>query len=161
MPIQIDVRESRELQAALLALASVPREIRANVRRYTRAMAEPEWQAGLERRAMSTLDRKVLVQTARVQARDTNVDLRVGAVGKLKQLTKPVEFGANRDALVTYQSRRGKSTFKVTRHTRRQLPWHRAGGRVVYPTAADLIPRFASRWVQTIVRTFHEALEKR
>lgn len=160
MPIQINVRESRELQAALLALASVPREVRAQVRRHTKAMAEPEWKAGVAKRAVSKLDQKVLVATARVQVRDTNVVLRSGAVGKLKPLTKPVEFGADRDSWTTYQGRSPKGArFKVKRHTQRQLAWRRPKGRVVYPTAEELIPRFASLWVQTIIKTFYDALE--
>jgi len=161
VPIQINVRESRELQAALLAIASVPREVRAQIRRHTKAMAQPGWQEGLRQRAVSKLDDKVLVRSARVQVRDSNVVLRSGAVGKLKAITKPVEFGADRDAWTVYQGRRGAKPFKVKRHTSRQLAWHRSGGRVVYPTAEELIPRFASLWVQTIIRTFHEALEKR
>lgn len=161
MPIQIDVRASRELQAALLAIRSVGREIRAQIRRHTKTMAAPEWQEGLAQRAVSKLDDKVLVRTARVQVRDTNVVLRSGAVGKLKTLTKPVEFGADRNQVKTYQTSRNGTRYPVTRHTARQLAWRRPKGRVVYPTAENLIPRFASLWVQTIIRTFHEALERR
>lgn len=124
-------------------------------------MAQPEWQEGLRDRAVSRLDDKVLVRTARVQVRDTNVVLRSGAVGKLKTLTAPVEFGVSRDWVTTYQGRRGSKRFPVTRHTVRQLPTRRPKGRVVYPTAANLIPRFASLWVQTIIRTFYEALERK
>lgn len=160
MPIEINVRESRELQAALLALKAVPREVAAAVRKYTRPMVQEAWQAGLRARAVTPLDEKVLVKTARVQVRDTNVVLRSGATGKLKDITRPVEFGADRDKVVTYDSFRNGKRFKVTRHTKRQMSWRREGGRVVYPTAGELIPRLASLWVQTIIRTFYETLEK-
>lgn len=161
MPISIDVRDSRELQAALLAIRSVPREIRAQIRKHTKAMAQPEWQEGVASRAKSKLDHKVLVKTARVAVRDTNVVLRSGATGKLKDLTRPVEFGANRDQIEEYSGRRGSKRFKVRRHTARQMAWRRQEGRVVYPTAENLIPRFAALWVQTVIRTFHETWERR
>lgn len=161
MPIQVSARDSRELQAALLAIASVGREIQAQLRKHTKRVVDPEWRKGLAERATSHLDQKVLVSSARVQVRDTNVVLRSGAVGKYKDITKPVEFGADRNQVTRYQGRRGTKRFRITRHTARQLAWHRQSGRVVWPTASDLIPRLVSLWVQTTVRTFHEALEKR
>lgn len=161
MPIQVNVRDSRELQAAVLAIASVPKDVKAQIRKQTKAMAQPEWQAGLASRAKSKLDQKVLVKTARVQVRDTNVVLRSGATGSLKDLTRPVEFGSDRDQWHEYQSSRHGTHFKVRRHTARQMGWRRKEGRVVYPTANDLIPRFASLWVQTVIRTFHETWERR
>lgn len=161
MPIQVSARDSRELQAALLAIASVGREIKAQLRRETKGMVQPEWQEGVASRAKSKLDQKVLVKTARVQVRDTNVVLRSGATGKLKDLTRPVEFGSDREQWESYQGRRGSKRFPVKRHTARQMAWRRQEGRVVYPTASDLIPRMVSLWVQTTIRTFHEAIEKR
>lgn len=162
MPIQISARDSRELQAALLAIAGAGREIQSQLRRHTKRVAEPEWTRGLEKRASSRLDTKVLVKTARVQVRDTNVVLRSGAVGKLKDITRPVEFGGDRNQTTTYRGRSPKGTrYNVTRHTARQLGWRRKGGRVVWPTAEDLIPRMVALWVQTTIRTFHESLERR
>ncbi|MHC9045820.1 hypothetical protein ACYX8G_14635 [Microbacterium saperdae] len=161
MPIQISVRDSRELRAAVLAIASVGRKLQAQLRQQTKRVAEPEWQKGLEQRASSRLDRRVLVKTARVQVRDTNVVLRSGAVGKLKDLTRPAEFGGDRQQVEKYRGRRGEKRFGVNRHTARQLGWRRKGGRVVWPTAEDLIPRLAALWVQTTIRTLHEAIERK
>lgn len=162
MVVQIDVRESRELQAALLALQTVGKEVKAQVRKWTRQVVLPEWKKGLEQRAVSRLDTKVLVKSSSVQVRDTNVVLRSGAKGKLKDITKPVEFGTDRDSWTEYQGRSPKGKpYKVKRHTKRQLAWHRREGRVVYPTANDLIPRVASLWVQTVIRTFHEHMERK
>ena len=150
------------MQAALLALKTVGKETKAQVRKYTRPMVQQEWKKGLEAKSSSKLDQKVLVKSASVTVRDTNVVLKSGAKGKLKELTKPVEFGSDRDSWREYQGRspKGKS-YKVKRHTRRQLAWHRREGRLVYPTANDLIPRIASLWVQTVIKTFYEALERK
>lgn len=161
MPIQVSARDSRELQAALLAIAGVGRAVQAQLRAQTKRVVEPEWRKGLDSRASSKLDRKVLVDSARVQVRDTNVVLRSGAVGKLRDITRPVEFGGDRNQTETYRGRRGSKRFDVTRHTARQLGWRRKGGRVVWPTAEDLIPRLVALWVQTTIRTFHEQLEKK
>lgn len=162
MVVQIDVRESREMQAALLALQTVGKEVKTQVRKYTRQMVLPEWKKGLEKRAASKLDTKVLVKSSSVTVRDTNVVLKSGAKGKLKDITKPVEFGTDRDSWREYQGRspKGKS-YNVKRHTRRQLAWSRQEGRVVYPTANELIPRIASLWVQTIIKTFYENMERK
>lgn len=159
--IQISVRDSRELRAAVLAIANVGRTLQAELRKHTKRVVEPEWRKGLAERASSKLDQKVLVSSSRVQVRDTNVVLRSGAVGKLKHITRPVEFGGDRNQEHSYQGRRGSKRFKVTRHTARQLGWRRKGGRVVWPTAEDLIPRLAALWVQTTIRTIHEAIERK
>ena len=161
MPIQVSARDSRELRAAILAIASVGRTLQAQLRSHTKRVAEPEWAKGLEQRASSRLDRKVLVKTSRVQVRDTNVVLRSGAVGKLKDITRPVEFGGDRNQVKTYRGRRGAKRFPVKRQTAHQLGWRRKGGRVVWPTAEDLIPRMVSLWVQTTIRTLHEAIERK
>lgn len=162
MVVKIEVKNSREMQAALLALQTVGKDIKAQVRKYTRQMILPEWKKGLESRATSKLDSKVLVKSSSVQVRDTNVVLKSGAKGKLKDLTKAVEFGTDRDSWSEYQGKSPKGKpYKIKRHTRRQLAWHRQEGRVVYPTANDLIPRVAALWVQTIIKTFYENWDKR
>lgn len=161
MPIQVSVRDSRELRAAVLAIASVGRDLKAQLRAQTKRVVAPEWEKGIAERVHGRQDTAVLLRSARVQVRDTNVVLRSGAVGKFKDLTKAVEFGGDRERKKTYQSHRGAARFDVTRHTSRQLPPKYRKGRVVYPAATDLIPRLVALWVQTTIRTFHEAIEKR
>ena len=71
------------------------------------------------------------------------------------------EFGADQTAISSYTARWKKGTsYKVTnRHTRRQFRPRNLKGYVVYPAAARIIPRMASLFVQTAVRTFYEAIE--
>ncbi len=161
MPIQVSVRDSRELRAAVLAIASVGKEIQAQLRAQTKRVVAPEWEKGIAERVHGRQDTAVLLRSARVQVRDTNVVLRSGAVGKFKDLTKAVEFGADQNRTKTYDSRRGSKRFKVTRHTTRQLPPKYRSGRVVYPAAKDMIPRLIALWVQTTIKTFHLALERK
>ena len=56
---------------------------------------------------------------------------------------------------------RGGKNADVTRRTMRGMPAPRRQGRVVYPAWADTGPRLVSLWVQTIVRTIHNAVEGR
>lgn len=140
-------------------------------------MVAPEWSRAVNEHATTRLEHKVLAQTARVAVSDRNVQL------KSAQLSRPiskrpgrdpmrpsehwasVEFGADRNQTNSYQSNRtsrehGRRFFDVkNRHTTRQLRRPNRRGYVVYPAAANIIPRIASLWAQTAARTIHEAFE--
>lgn len=166
---RIDVRNSRELQAVLFAIKRAPTELRKQIRQQTKTMAEPVWKKSLAEHAETRLEHRVLVDTAKVTVSDQNVRLASGgAAKKLSGGLKPsvsnraIEFGADRETKNTYptHSRKGKA-YNVTRRTRRQLRPVRAKGYVVYPALKQIVPRIASLWVQTTVRTLHEAFERK
>jgi hypothetical protein len=166
--VRISVWESAELQALLLALRGFDRALKKEIRQRTKAIAQPEWQKAVAERAERVTEQRVLAQTARVQVSDQNVTLRSAAIGRgLSHGLKPqqgyggIEFGGNPDATSTYTatSSKGKS-FSVTRRTRRHLRPRKKSGYVVFPAAAQMIPRLASLWAQTAVRTFHETIER-
>jgi hypothetical protein len=166
--LRISVKNSRELQGTIAALKTMPAELSKWIRQVTKAEMQPEWKRGLAEHARTRLDHRVLVDTARMAVSNQNVSLKSASVGRsLSGGLQPkvdyaaVEFGVDRSAVTTYEatSRKGKR-YKVTRHTRRQLPPRIRNGRVVYPTASDLIPRLASLWVQTTVKTFYQVWEK-
>lgn len=166
--MRISVSESRVLQALIAAMKTMDRETAKNIRRFTKSEMDPAWRQAVAEHARTSLDHAVLASTARLAVSDQNVTLKSASVGRSlsgglspKADFAAVEFGVNRDKTATYTatSRKGKP-FKVTRHTQRQMPPRVRKGRVVYPAAADIIPRLASLWVQTVVRTFHEQLEK-
>lgn len=167
MALGIDIYESRELQAAVLGLRRAAKDMQAQVRKHTREKLLPEWQKGLAERAETRLEHRVLVDTGRIKMSNQNVRMSSATVGrKLKGGFEPkvqyaaVEFGVDKAVTRTYEatSRKGKR-YKVTRHTRAQLRPTRRNGYVVYPTAKALIPRFASLWVQTVVRSFRDGVE--
>lgn len=164
--MRISVWESRELQAAILGLKRADRSIQREVSKHTRQVVLPEWRKAVAEQAQTRLEHRVLVDTARAKVSAQNVTLTSATVGrKLRGGLNPktdyaaAEWGGNPNK-VTFEStsRRGKR-FKVTRNTHAQLRAHVRKGRVVYPAAREIIPRIASLWVQTIVRTFHEAIE--
>jgi hypothetical protein len=168
MPIGIDIADSRELQAAVLGLRRAEKDMQRQIRQQTQAKLLPEWTKGLAEHAVTRLEHRVLVQTGRVRMSNQNVRLSSGTVGRKlsgglqpKKDTGAVEFGADRTVVRSYDavSRRGRRYKVRNRHTRNQLRSFAPKGHVVYPTARDLIPRFAALWVQTVVRSFYEGLE--
>lgn len=167
--MRISVFDSKELQAVLLSIRGFDAELRKQIRQQTKGMAQPEWQKAVTERANSNMEQRVLASTARVTASDQNVTLQSARIGRsLSGGLKPsegyggVEFGANRNVRTTYTatSTKGKS-FQVTRRTRSQFRSRNRTGYVVYPAAAEMIPRLAALWAQTVVRTFNEAIERR
>lgn len=167
--MRISVYNSRELQAVLLGIRAFDREARRNLRRETKAIAQTAWQKALAEHSETRLEALVLSKTGRVAVSDQNVTLQSARVGRsLAGGLKPseswhaVEFGGDQNATETYEARsKTGKTFSVTRHTRRQLRPRKKAGYVVYPALAEMIPRIASLWVQTFVRTFYEALEQK
>lgn len=167
--LKVSTRDSDELRATVQALKLMDRTIAGNIRKYTKSELAPEWQKGLNARAGTALERQVLANTARVSVSNQNVMLKSATVGRTlagglspKEDYAAVEFGADRSSTSTYRtrSRKGKP-YTATRHTRRPFKSPRRGGYVVYPTAGEMIPRFASLWVQITVRLFYEAFERK
>lgn len=162
--MQISAFESAELQGTILALKGMDRELAAQIRKATRTITEAEWRKELAQEATTQAEERVLVATARTSVTNQNIALKSGAAAKkleggaaIHELTHSVEFGADREHRGTSTSATGKH---YERRTRRQFKGRQRTGYVVYPAAADIIPRIAALWVQTTVRTFHEAIEK-
>jgi hypothetical protein len=154
--LRISVFNSKELQGTIVALKRLDKELAKQIRRAVKALGQPEWQQALAKEADTERQTVVLVRTARVAVSNQNVTLSSATVGRsLQGGAKPSdiahsdEFGADRDF------RRGK------RHTRRQFKPRNRKGYVVYPAAASFIPRMASLFVATTVRTAHEAFERK
>lgn len=165
--LRISVFESKPLQATLLAVRAANKDVQAEIRKYTKAEMVPDWKTGLAQRAQTDLERSVLVSTAGVTVSNQNVTLTSATKGRKlsggldpKTDFAPVEFGADPSKRATYDvhGRNGKA-HQVTRHTQRQFAPNRRSGYVVYPTAAVIIPRFASLWVQTCIRTIMDAVD--
>lgn len=166
--MRITIFGSKELQAVVLAMRTLDRDSRKEIRKHVKDMAQPAWQQALAENAQTRLEHRVLARTGRVRVSDQNVTLTAASVGRPlagglqpKQQYHAVEFGADpEDVTYTATSKNGKR-YKVTRNTRAQLRPRNAKGYVVYPAAAEMIPRIAAMFVQTVVRTVHEKLETR
>lgn len=165
--MRISVYQSRELLALVTGLRNFNREVQTEIRRHTKAMAQPEWQKAVAENASTRLEHRVLAATARVQVSSQNISLQSARVGrKLSGGLDPkaywgvVEFGTNQNKKtpVTQRSRSG-NRYTYLRHSQRQFRPFNKKGYAVYAAAADIIPRIASLWVQTTVRTLAEIIE--
>lgn len=160
---RISVLVSEELQTLLSAARELPASVTKLTRQFTKRSADPIWQESVRGHVVDRQQTRVLGDTARVSVSDTNVMLKSGGIGNMAngtpkyKLAKGTEFGADANYVRTVKSRRGKS---YQRHTNRQFNLPRSRGYVVYPAARDSIPRLASLWVQTTVRTIHEIFER-
>lgn len=167
MPIRVSAQTNSALRATILAIKTLDRDLKKELRGRVRTVGLVEWRGALAREASTTLERRVLVDTARINVSDQNVRIR-SAAGKRRvtsgglspvEYGRAVEFGANRQKVTTYRSSRGSTRFPVTRHTARQMRPRKRSGYVFFPAAAEMTPRLLALWVQTTVRTIAEALE--
>lgn len=164
---RIDINGSAELQAILLAVKASERNIKKAIRQQTKKVVDPEWKRSLAEHGNDLVEHKVLVATGTTLISDQNVKLRAATKGrKLRGGLDPktqyyvAEYGGDRDKKTTYdaKSRKGK-TYKVTRHTARQLRPRNKQGYVFGPAVAQMVPRVAALWTQTVVKVMAEALE--
>lgn len=159
------MRISLLIDSPLVKLQQTMRGLDSAVKRqigsHTKRVALPLWQEVTRFRG-DTRQRSRLAQSAAVGVTATNITLKAGAGAlsptvSLPTLAKGIEFGNNPYVKEITISARGK-IFERKRGNRFGPPTKT--GNVVYPAARDAIPRIASLWVQTAVRTIHEALEK-
>lgn len=164
--LQIDVRESDELRAVVIALRAVDQTIAKRIRKETQQTIQPEWQEAVRGNSMTRLEVLALGNTARASVSSNGITLKVASVGRPlshgfnpKTMFAGVEFGANRNEKTTYQARSSKGkTYSVTRRTKAMLPARRRAG-PAWTAAADMIPRAAALWTQITVLSIAEAAE--
>ena len=157
--MQLDVRKSPSLVAAIQVMVTMPREAAKATRKYTKAVVQPEWKRGVADHAPAArmFQSRIVAPTA-AYVTDRGVRL----VSGKGDLVRQTEFGAAREQYVSYtrKGRRGGKSQHVTRRTARQFYHYNPDGYAVYPAARDLIPRIAALWVQTIYRTVAETIEQ-
>lgn len=162
---RVRIEGVREMQAAVVALRAIDKDMRRDLNKGTRAVVGPVWKQAVESNATRAMDRTVLVPGTRVNvgsrpsliAASSRKTLRGGLVPT--DSWKAYEFGGLRGKTTKYRGRRGGRSFDVERRTKRQLPEFRKGGRVLYPAVADVAPRVFALWAQTVVRLVYKAFE--
>lgn len=165
--IRIDVLNSPAYQALILAIRRVPTDVQKNIRRYSKDITLGEWKEAVQANVTSRPQSVILGQTAKVAVSNQNIRLSAGAAAKklrkggpaIRDLSHAFEFGADRNRVTTYTGRRGGHSFKVRRHTTRQLPAVNRQGYVFYPAVARMVPRIFALWAQTAIRTLLDAVE--
>jgi hypothetical protein len=170
MALRISVFASKDIQRVVIAMRGLSTENASQINKANKAVVLPVWQEIVRSNAATRLESRVLVNTATVAVSRKNVTLKSATKGKAltggfapPYLYHLAEFGADPSMVQSYYatSSKGKKYLVKDRHTYRQFRRRKPNGYVVYPAAAEIIPRIASLWVQTTMRTFHELLEKR
>ena len=148
------------LRDLAIVMRTLPTSVKREVGKATKVAARPIWSDVIKEFGRTRLQQAALVKTAQVgvNAR-AGVLLKAGGKGRLKsgtpiaQVTKIAAYGSNPNREVKQRSRSGKV---YTRKIGHGFP----RGAVVHEAAGAALPRIASLYVQTTVRTVHEALEK-
>jgi len=166
--LRISTQTSEALDATVKGLQLIDKSMQAQIRKATRELGNEEWtQAVRSHLTGSTLQTAVLGDTAKLNVSNQNVMLtsgnskrRMKGGGTPFDLARQEEFGANYNQVTAYRrrSRKGRQE-DVLRHTTHQLERLRRNGWTVYPAASQIIPKIASLWVQTVMRTIYEAFE--
>lgn len=160
---RISVLVEPKLQLLLSATREMPRDVAARLRKETKAVVAEVWREEVRGNVTTRLETRVLLDSATVAVSDVNVTLKAGGVGKLSSgtprsaIAKAVEFGSDPRFTRTVTSSRGRP---YKRRTKAQFKLPRSRGYVFWPAARAVIPRAASLWIQTAIRTAAETLEK-
>lgn len=166
----ISARDSRALRAVGYAMKLVERDVRNAINRQMRGAMTPVWRSAVDARLETRLDAAVLGTGVRVAPGNPPSLLAAGSRRPIRRGTRglvpaeqwqAVEFGVTAAGPATYPRRNRKAggTHTVTRNVRAGLPARAPRGRVIWQAAADVAPRLASLFVQTVVRGIHEAAE--
>jgi len=154
----LDVRESRELQATILALRQADRGIRLGINKVSRSRIRPLWQQELNGRARDEMTRRIIVQGARANATDRGVTLHAATSRRpLSGGLVPAfewagaEFGARtKQVEVVQRSRKGRA-YRRPLVINRQFKGRQQYGMVAFDAASDVGTKLVALWVASVV----------
>lgn len=154
------------LRASVLALKAADKEIRSDISKRMRGTMSPVWKAEVTQHLTGAgrMEAAMLLPGTRIAAGNPPALIAASGNRKTKGGLTPNrhaagwEFGSS-DAVHVQHSGRGPNR-AYSRHTNRHLPARNRKGRVVYPAAAEILPRVASFWAQSVVRAFMDAVEE-
>lgn len=160
----------RELRAAVLALKAVDRDLRRDMNKRMRDTMNPVWKDTLAQH-IGWAPEQVILKGARIAAGNPPALIAAGSTRPWRAgstLTPrahwhALEYGAGaRGEFVGYErlSPQGRR-HTVRRRTKAHLKPRRRNGYVIGPTVAQVLPRMASLFVQSVVRSVMDALEER
>jgi hypothetical protein len=171
MVARISVNDSEAVRETIAALKLANKNVQKQIRAQSKRVIEPVYKEALATAAGSTRSfyGQGIIQSARVKISEQNVTVSTGSTkGKfrngldMRKSIRSMEFGSSGGRKTTYnrKSRRG-GTHKVTRLTMGQFGPKAPKGRVFYPAVRELAPRVISLWVQTVIREYADALERK
>jgi hypothetical protein len=133
------VVRSADWDAAVSAMKGIDRSFASAIKKYIKAMAEPETQKAVRSRARTKLQRRVLGDTATATVANSSVTMKAGSRGgplsgglSVSAAAAPTDFGSNKYKQFGPRSRQGKA---------------------FYPAAKSMVPRIMSLYSQTVIKT--------
>lgn len=168
----ISVKGSKELQAVVLAMKVVDKDLRPEMYARTRQHILPDWTTSIQKRIdvreNSKLHTALLMKGTRVGIGTQGVN--VTAAASTKAIRKGstlspagnfylAEFGANPKE-VEVRGRRGATQYAYRRKVNTGFLSRSRKGRFAYRAADEIVTRSVALWVQTIVQVINEAIEK-
>ena len=168
----VTVWDSKELQAAILALKIVGKDLRREILKRTREQILPEWRQAIGEE-ISTVGGDIYA--TRLTMRNTRV--KVGAQGFVLQAatrnTKATsgglisakhyylaEFGAN-PKTVPVQGRRGATRYEYKRRVNTGFRKRTENGRYAYKASGKIIARALAMYAQSAIQMVFEAFERK
>jgi hypothetical protein len=164
MPAQISLLIDSPLRDMLLRLRGVDADARSHLLSAARQNAAPIWQGELTPRAATRLQRRVLVDSARVSVTARNIQLKSAIAGRLSTgtpvsvLAAATEFGASPGSMYLTLPSRGPGK-PYMRRFGNTFGGRKQAGKVVFPSIDAAIPRVSSLVIQTVARALYDALD--
>lgn len=153
---KVKIEGIREVTVAATALKAVDRVTKNQVGRALRSAGPDIWNQSVVSRFTRTRMDSAVFRGTRVRASSTSIQLEAGTNPSIAaDIAAAVEFGDPAKTYTTYK-RQGHT---VRRRTQEQLPGPIRKGRVVHPAFKVSIPRIASLYLATVVKTIHDAWE--
>lgn len=162
-----DGPESLRDAARLVRLAN--RDHRRAIYQAMRETMNPEWRNALEEHARTRLEEALILPGARIAAGNPptiyagNSKKRAGRALTPVEHWRLAEHGADRDRARPYdrKNRRRPGSHKVTRRTQTGWKPRQRGGYVIGPAIGEVLPRLTSFFVQSVIRTYADALDRK
>lgn len=162
----LDVRQSRELQATILAMKAADRDLRLTIYKATRQEVSGLWVPALQRRASTRMQQRVLVKGARIRVSTDGFTLLAATSNRAlpgglvpSQEWAGSEFGARtRRAQIATHSRAG-TPYTVEKMINRQYMARVSQGRVAFDASSEVGTQAVRAWVRAVVDAYTEAAE--
>ena len=156
--VKLDVRQSRELQATILALKTATAQIRKDINKEAKNKIRPLWQQELNARARGRMEQKLIVEKNNASATQTNVKVQAARGFDLSGGLDPetgwpgAEFGArSRRVEQGDVSKRSRRPYPRSQWINRQFRGRQAYGVIAFDAASATMTQIVGIWVRTVV----------
>jgi hypothetical protein len=167
----LSVQGSKQLQAIVLALKTVDKELRPEMYRRTREKILPDWRGGIAEkinaRPYANLHAALLLKGTRVGVGTQGVEVhaatnskpvRAGSTLTPQENWQAAEFGT-KPRPFTIQGRRGETQYAYQRRIMTGFLPNNRKGKFAFKTGKEIVSRSVAMWVQTTVQVISEAVE--